>query len=33
MWIIMFTFLPGYLPSVLRGDKSNRLAPDKLATA
>ncbi len=33
MWIIMLTFLPGYLPSVLRGDRSKKLAPARLAIA
>eukprot|EP00955_Chlamydomonas_euryale_P001072 12274-Chlamydomonas_euryale.AAC.11 len=32
MWMSMLTFLPGYLPSMLRGDRSNRLAPARLAT-
>ena len=33
MWIIMATFLPGYLPSVLRGEMSKKFAPLRLAMA
>ena len=33
MWVIMATALPGYLPSVLRGDRLKKLAPARWATA
>ena len=33
MWVIMATALPGYLPSVLRGDRLRKLAPARWATA
>ncbi len=33
MCTIMLTFFPGYFPSVLRGERSNRLAPLRLDTA
>ena len=33
MWMSMDTFLPGYLPSVLRGDRLKKLAPARFAIA